>query len=154
MPVHDKRERILAAALELFAEQGFHGAPTSAIAARAGIGVGTIYRYFKDKDDLIQQLFRQLHQSFRLRLTADLSPEQPVRARFITIFSRLLRLFIDAPQEFRFMEQYYYSPYGSDCHVQVPEEEEVVRQPLAEARCQGLIKDAPMEVLERSSLGG
>jgi AcrR family transcriptional regulator len=50
----DKRAALLEAALELFAENGFHGAPTSLIAERAGVGVGTIYRYFKDKDELIR----------------------------------------------------------------------------------------------------
>ena len=45
----DKREAILEAALELFAERGFHGTAVPLIAAKAHVGAGTIYRHFKDK---------------------------------------------------------------------------------------------------------
>jgi len=37
------------AALELIAEHGFHGVPAASIADQAGVGVGTIYRYFENK---------------------------------------------------------------------------------------------------------
>jgi len=43
----DKREEIMQAALELIAEHGFHGAPMAMIAEKAGVGAGTIYRYFR-----------------------------------------------------------------------------------------------------------
>jgi len=43
----DKRETILAAALELFVERGFYGTAVPEIAERAGVGAGTIYRYFE-----------------------------------------------------------------------------------------------------------
>ncbi|HQM90514.1 MAG TPA: helix-turn-helix domain-containing protein, partial [Syntrophales bacterium] len=49
----DKRDEILRAALELIAEHGFHGAPMAMVAERAGVGAGTIYRYFEGKDALI-----------------------------------------------------------------------------------------------------
>ncbi|MDR1867263.1 MAG: TetR/AcrR family transcriptional regulator, partial [Treponema sp.] len=44
-----KRDDLLNAALKLIAGQGFHAAPMSQIAEEANIGVGTIYRYFKNK---------------------------------------------------------------------------------------------------------
>jgi AcrR family transcriptional regulator len=50
------RRRILDAAGELFAEQGLH-VTLDAVAARAGVGVGTVYRRFADKDALIDALF-------------------------------------------------------------------------------------------------
>ncbi|HEX9157545.1 MAG TPA: helix-turn-helix domain-containing protein, partial [Syntrophales bacterium] len=56
----DKREEIMRAALELIAEHGFHGAPMAMIADRAGVGAGTIYRYFEGKDALITELYREL----------------------------------------------------------------------------------------------
>ncbi len=57
MPKVDKRTAILEATLELIAEQGFHNTPISQIAEKAEIGIGTIYRYFQDKDELIHKLF-------------------------------------------------------------------------------------------------
>jgi len=49
----DKRDDIVRAALELIAENGFHGAPMAMIADKAGVGAGTIYRYFENKEVLI-----------------------------------------------------------------------------------------------------
>jgi len=53
----DKKAAVFAAALELIAEQGFTGAPMSQIAERADVGVGTIYRYFAGKEDLVNALY-------------------------------------------------------------------------------------------------
>ena len=50
------RRRVLDAAGELFAEQGLH-VTLDAVAQRAGVGVGTVYRRFPDKEDLIDALF-------------------------------------------------------------------------------------------------
>jgi TetR/AcrR family fatty acid metabolism transcriptional regulator len=53
----DKRERILEGALEAFAEKGFYNTKVSEIAGKAGVADGTIYLYFKNKDDLLISLF-------------------------------------------------------------------------------------------------
>jgi AcrR family transcriptional regulator len=52
------RKRILAAAAEAFAERGL-AATMDEIARRAGVGVGTVYRRFPDKEELIEALFEQ-----------------------------------------------------------------------------------------------
>jgi AcrR family transcriptional regulator len=48
----DKRQRILAAATAVFAERDFHEVLVSEVAARAGVGKGTLYLYFPTKDQL------------------------------------------------------------------------------------------------------
>src|SRR5579859_1816106 len=53
----DRRQLILEAALDVFAEQGFEGATTKEIAARAGVTHGLIYFYFASKEDLFQAVF-------------------------------------------------------------------------------------------------
>jgi len=53
----DKRERILDAAEAIFAQNGFYNARVSEIARSAGVADGTIYLYFKSKDDLLISLF-------------------------------------------------------------------------------------------------
>ncbi len=50
----DKYQRILDAAVEVIAERGYFHSPVSAIAARAGVADGTIYLYFKSKDDILR----------------------------------------------------------------------------------------------------
>src|SRR5205085_6444857 len=53
----DKRTRIMDAAIKVFAERGFHSATVAEIARGAGVADGTIYLYFKGKDDLLLRLF-------------------------------------------------------------------------------------------------
>src|SRR5687767_13235005 len=59
MSREDKRRRIIDAAVEVFAEKGFFGARVSEIAERAGVADGTIYLYFKSKDDILISLFEE-----------------------------------------------------------------------------------------------
>lgn len=53
----DKRERILRAAVKVFAKKGFFASRVSEIAKAAGVADGTIYLYFKSKDDVLTSLF-------------------------------------------------------------------------------------------------
>ncbi len=53
----DKRERILKAAVKVFAKSGFYATRVSEVAKAAGVADGTIYLYFKSKDELLVSLF-------------------------------------------------------------------------------------------------
>jgi len=56
------RERITAAALGLIAEGGYVNAPVAAVAGRAGVAVGTVYRHFPSKSELFAEVFREASQ--------------------------------------------------------------------------------------------
>jgi AcrR family transcriptional regulator len=56
----DKRNAILDAATRVFAERGLTAAPTSEISKQAGVAEGTLFTYFKTKDDLINALYREI----------------------------------------------------------------------------------------------
>jgi len=55
----DKHDRILDAAIDVFAEKGFHHARISDIAAKAEVADGTIYLYFRNKDDVLITIFEE-----------------------------------------------------------------------------------------------
>ena len=55
----DKRDRILAAATRVFARRGFFGAQVADIAREAGVAAGTVYLYFRGKDDLLISIFEK-----------------------------------------------------------------------------------------------
>ena len=59
-PRGERRERILASAISLFEENGFHGAGIDDIAAAAGVTGPAIYRHFKNKDAVLVALFDRL----------------------------------------------------------------------------------------------
>ncbi|MBW2634204.1 MAG: TetR/AcrR family transcriptional regulator [Deltaproteobacteria bacterium] len=66
---NDKYQRILQAAIKVFAEQGFFQSTIAQIAKEAGVADGTIYLYFKSKDDILVQFFnyktKQVFDGFR-----------------------------------------------------------------------------------------
>ena len=69
----DKRQRILEGALKAFARKGFYNTKVSEIASEAGVADGTIYLYFKNKDDLLISLFEDRMEWIIDRLRGELS---------------------------------------------------------------------------------
>ena len=58
-PKTDKREAILRAAIDVFAERGFFNAQVADVARAAGVAAGTVYLYFRSKDDLLVSIFER-----------------------------------------------------------------------------------------------
>lgn len=114
MPNIDKRSEIVRAARELITENGFHGAPMSMIAAHANVGAGTIYRYFENKDVLITELYKDLEERMYPVILKGYASDRPIRERFLHLGTALLRHFIESPLDFRYLEQFHNSPYGTE----------------------------------------
>lgn len=62
--VSDKREAILRAAIKIFARKGFFSSKVADIAGEAGIADGTVYLYFKSKDEILHSIFDQAMERF------------------------------------------------------------------------------------------
>lgn len=147
----DKRDEIVRAALELIAEHGFHGAPMAMIADRAGVGAGTIYRYFENKEVMIAELYRELEvRSFPV-IKEGYEPEKPIRERFLHLCKALLRYFIENPLDFRFLEQFFNSPYGvehrRDKIMGKKEGCDAFRELFEDGISQQVMKDLPLVIL-------
>lgn len=108
----EKGDEIIRAAMELIAEHGFHGAPMALVAERAGVAAGTIYRYFESKDELIRATHAHVETRILAALTEGYPAENSARERFLHIGRKLIAYFLASPMEFRFMEQFFNSPYG------------------------------------------
>src|SRR3979409_1217678 len=76
----DKRNAILSAATQVFAERGL-GAPTAAITSAAGIAEGSLFTYFKTKDELINALYRELKLELADSMMSGFPRKQSVRHR-------------------------------------------------------------------------
>src|SRR6266852_9563028 len=78
-----KRERILRAAIEVFARNGYFNAKVSEIAKSAGVADGTIYLYFEGKEDLLVTIFREHTRNYLQSLESALQnvsrPEERIR---------------------------------------------------------------------------
>jgi TetR/AcrR family fatty acid metabolism transcriptional regulator len=86
--VGDKRERILDAAVRVFAKKGFHATRVSEVAKAAGVADGTIYLYFKSKDELLVSLFEDRVE----RLLAFMHQELPRTASASEKLRRVIEL--------------------------------------------------------------
>ena len=109
----NREEAILDAALELFSERGFHGTTVAMIAQRAHVGAGTIYRYFKDKDDLVNALFQYWHRAKMEALLRDMPTDLSPRQLFHEIWHRLARFSRDYPLVVQFLEFHHHATYLS-----------------------------------------
>ena len=65
-------EKLLGAALELYAERGYHATQTPDVAERAGMSVGGLYRYFEDKHQIFVELMHRL--AVRLQVQLEFVP--------------------------------------------------------------------------------
>jgi TetR/AcrR family fatty acid metabolism transcriptional regulator len=93
-PAHadrDKRALILDTATRVFAERGFFGAQVADIAKRAGIAAGTVYLYFRSKDDVLLSVFdRTMQDAIREGRTALEGIDDPAER-----LRRIARLHLD-----------------------------------------------------------
>jgi AcrR family transcriptional regulator len=89
------RDAILQAAEDVFAERGFHTARIQDIAERAGIGVGTVYNHFDQKDDVLTALLIERGDAMKLEFATRADDPKDWEAR---LRARLGRLFGYAEQ--------------------------------------------------------
>lgn len=109
--VTDKREAIMAAALDLFVERGFYGTAVPEIAEKAGVGAGTIYRYFENKEALVNALYRQEKQGFASRVLGEFPKTVIARELFRTMWNKMAKFAVENPKPFVFLELHHHAPY-------------------------------------------
>src|ERR1700704_1407986 len=116
----ERRQAILAAALQEFSARGFAAARLDDVAVAAGIAKGTIYLYFSDKEALFQDLIRSEMSPVVASLETALAVDLPVRAvaeRAVALFVReiygtsrkdIIRLIISEGPRFPQLADFYY----------------------------------------------
>ena len=107
----DKRETILQAALELFVERGFHGTAVPEVAERAGVGAGTIYRYFASKEALVNELYQQQKALLTGRVLHEFPLAASAREQFGTLWRRMAAYAKEEPLGFAFLELHNHQSY-------------------------------------------
>lgn len=139
----DKRDLILKAATRVFASRGFFGAQVADVARAAGVAAGTVYLYFKSKDDLLVSIFeRTMREAIaetraavaevsepvgQLRRIARLHLERLGRDRDLAVVFQ-----VELRQSTKFMEQF--------STTQLREYLGIIRSVVAEAQAAGLFR--------------
>jgi len=113
----DKRGRILDAAVKVFARKGYFGARVSEIAQHARVADGTIYLYFRNKEDILVSLFDEVMAEHVERGRQELAAVAGAEARLLVIARHHLRLLggnrdlavvfqVELRQSTKFMERF------------------------------------------------
>ncbi|MEE2757263.1 MAG: TetR/AcrR family transcriptional regulator [Myxococcota bacterium] len=113
----DKRRRIIDAAVHVFSERGFFNSRVNDVAEAAGVAGGTIYLYFKNKDDLLISVFEDRMDTILAMLKSELREEQTPPGqlrRFIELHLELVQrdqaladvLAVELRQSAKFVREY------------------------------------------------
>jgi len=105
-----KREQILKAGLKLFVTQGLHAVTIAQIAAEANVGIGTVYRNFNSKEEIVQQIWIRQKASESAYVFKNYKKQGSLHDQFNFLWERVIRYFLEHPLEFQFSYQFAASP--------------------------------------------
>lgn len=105
-----KKERILNAGLSLIVERGLERTPMSQIADRAEVGMGTVYKNFKNKEDIINGIYVKIKEEEAAIVFVNLGFSNDVKETFYDYYSRMIDYFLAHPLKFDFISRYAFSP--------------------------------------------
>jgi AcrR family transcriptional regulator len=100
--------------LALVSQVGLVGLTIPLIAKTSGVATGTLYIYFKNKEDLILALHKKIKNSFGAYAFVGYNPDLPIRDGLRVIWENCLRYAVLNYQEQVFLQQFSISPYSKD----------------------------------------
>ncbi len=143
-----KEAAILDAALRLVLREGLSGLKMSDLASSAGVATGTVYVYFKDKEQLLHRLHQHVIGQIVRVHQQGYDPGAPFMKAFEKLWRNHAQAIIQLPESYAFLDQYERSWDGGGSKN--PDSDSIIR-PLAElldrGREEGLIRDAPTALL-------
>jgi len=150
-----KTEAIYKATLALIQQMGFGGITMAKIAKEAGIATGTLYIYFKNKEELINSLYLHLKRKEASDLFENVNLNDPLKVLLKQVFVNALKGMISASAEMVFMEQYYRSPYIEKAvHTEAIQLLEPLFTIIERGKKEHLIKDINIELIMAYVVGG
>ena len=144
----DKRTAIMNAALELFLERGFHGTAVPLVAERAKVGAGTIYRYFENKEALVNELYREWKQEISQSILHDFPSNAEPREMFAHTWRRITKFVDEHPKVYAFLELHHHAAYLDDESRAVEQRVfDFSKMVIMGGQAKGVIRPGPPEVL-------
>ena len=157
MKDENKHQKILQAAIKVFSEKGFYNSRVSEIAKEANVADGTIYLYFRNKDDILISLFEEefgkIVQNMRAALEKDQDALQKIKRFAITHLSIVSKqqelgevMGVEVRQSSKFMKEYINKPFIEYLNI--------IRSVVIEGQEKGLIrKDLTPGIMKRAFFG-
>lgn len=147
-PALTTKDKLLRAALEIVARDGFEAATTAAIANSAGVAEGTLYRHFPSKDDLLIEVYRGIKQGVFEAISDGEHGDEAPDARAKRVWRKLYDTYRADSDAFlfgqRFAESALSKREGGAAHEAISG---AVRRLRAAGIERGLFKDLPGDLL-------
>lgn len=144
----NKREAIINAALKLFVENGFHGTATGKIAQEAGVANGTLFQYFKTKDELVIGLYMQFKEEMFEFVSKHIANKKDIKESIKSNISSSLFWALDNPTKFHFIQQFHTSPYIGQVEQEVLNKQIEPHLTLIQNGIQmGVLKSMPADLI-------
>jgi TetR/AcrR family transcriptional regulator len=119
------RQEILQAALELFSENGFHNVSMQEIAVKSEFAVGTLYKFFSDKEDLYKALILEKAEKFHSVLIGALDKEGDELTKIRAWVEAKIRVFMD---NLDYVRLYLAETHGASFDIRAGLDTEIRRQ--------------------------
>ncbi len=142
------KEKLMRAAMDIVAADGFGAATTAAIADRSGMAEGTLYRHFKSKDELMIAAYRQLKADVFERVSAETGDSASIRDRARAMWLGMWNTYCHDLPAFtfgqRFGESALSSQEGGTAHERIMDHLCAI---IKDGQVSGEIRDLPRDVL-------
>lgn len=153
----DKRESIIEAMLDLVVERGFHDAPMSLLAKRAGASAGVIYHYFASKDEVLEAVYQHV-KSVKLQFMLEGQKlDVPFKQAYIQTYINAYNFYRTHQRETKFLDLYESSNYCTPAKAveQAEMQPELAAfmkafRPRSEG---GVLRDLPIAAIHEFSFG-
>lgn len=147
----EKFNAIARATFALVEQTGLDGLTMAAIAREAGLATGTLYVYFKSKEELLATVYEQAKTQTACGLLQGDDPTAPMRSRFRRCWQNWLEHRLKYPAQVVFLDRYYNSPWFSEASRDVSTR--LIRDWVAlveDAKAQQILKNVPTPLLLHS----
>ncbi|MFA0085491.1 TetR family transcriptional regulator [Vibrio sp. 10N.286.49.C2] len=151
---NDKRLQILEAAQKMVAEVGIQGISMKKLADEAGVAAGTIYRYFDDKDHLLEELRLYVVSCMAKAVQLGVDADKPLKVQYRTMWLNIWRLAASNFNSMQTRAQYDSIPSKNSAETREQERKlfAQVDNLFSEGKKQGVFKDLDNEILSGLSL--
>jgi AcrR family transcriptional regulator len=144
----DRRSDLVDAAIKLFAERTYAATPVPLVAAEAGVGTGTLYRYFPSKEALGNAAFQRAKGRFLEGVAAIGGEYADPRELFSAWWGALFRFAAEHPDEFAFLEHQQHAGYlDAESHALAAQVDEAAAAVLRDAQANGEVRDGDPTLL-------
>jgi TetR/AcrR family transcriptional regulator, repressor of fatR-cypB operon len=107
----DKREQIILSAIKLFSTRGFQATSTTSITQHAGVGTGTLFLYFKSKDEMINTIYLEVKAEIANEIGMGIMNQTSFRGKLKLIWINMVRWALQNHEKFLFVEHFSHSPF-------------------------------------------